>query len=584
MKQKRLVMKRITGYILPAAVMAGLFFLVLLPPVYLFINSFTDSRVALFPGGVTLGNYIQVTHHPEVTALLANSLLFACGSACLACVIGITLAWLYERADLPYKFLIFSLVLIPLVVPGLLFTISWVFLLSPKTGIINHFLVSAAGLSGPPFNIYSFGGMIWVEGLTNTPLVFLLMKGIFSAFNRSWEEAAFLSGASKRQVFYFINLPLAKPALFSAWLLVFIKGFTEFDVPAVIGLPAGYRVITSHIYTLLRNYPVDYGLASAFSMLLVIIIILAVWLNKGIFRESLRYATIKGGGYRPPARERGFGTHLALIAVILYLFISTVLPFFVLLWSSLQPYYGVPGPESLKNLTFDNYVTLFRYPNISGAFLRSFWLSVTAGVIVMALSVMTGMYTVRSRLPGRNLLDGLVTLPMIFPGIVLGTAIILVYLRLPLPVYGTVLLLLIGYVTHGLPYGVRYTSAALVQIHPELEEAALLCGATKLQQVCRITLPLLRASLISGFLYIIVLTMRNLSIALLLYKPGSEVLSVAVWDLWNTGGYVTLSALGSLLIIILLILAFLAGKLDIPGFGAVDYRSGGTDVIDKRAK
>lgn len=581
MKQKWFQMNRIPGFILPAAVTAGLFFLVLLPPLYLFINSFTGSGGAFFPGGLTPGNYIQVLHHPEITALLANSLLFACGSACLACATGITLAWLYERAGLPYKFLIFSLLLIPLVVPGLLFTISWVFLLSPKTGIINHFLVSAAGLPGPPFNIYSFGGMIWVEGLTNTPLVFLLMKGIFAAFNRSWEEAAYLSGAGKRQVFYFINLPLAKPALFSAWLLVFIKGFTEFDVPAVIGLPAGYRVITSYIYTLLRNYPVDYGLASAFSMLLVIIIVLAVWLNKGIFRESLRYATIKGGGYRPPARERGLRTRLALIAVILYLFVSTVMPFLVLLWSSLMPYYGLPGTDSLKNLTFSNYATLFRYPNISGAFLRSFWLSIAAGVIVMALSVMAGMYTVRSRLPGRNLLDVLVTLPMIFPGVVLGTAIILVYLRLP--VYGTVLLLLIGYVTHGLPYGVRYTSAALVQIHPELEEAALVCGATKLQQVCRITLPLLRASLISGFLYIVVLTMRNLSIALLLYKPGSEVLSVAVWDLWNTGGYVTLSALGSLLIIILLLLAALAGKLDIPGFGAVDYRSGGADVIDRRA-
>jgi iron(III) transport system permease protein len=385
-------------------------------------------------------------------------------------------------------------------------------------------------------------------------------------------------------VFYFINLPLAKPALFSVWLLVFIKGFTEFDVPAVIGLPAGYRVITSHIYTLLRNYPVDYQLASAFSMLLVIIILLAVWLNKSIFRESLRYATIKGEGYRRPAMERGIWTYIALIAVILYLFISVVMPFLILLWSSLQPYYEVPGIESLKNLTFANYVTLFRYPNISGAILRSFWLSITAGVIVMMLSIMTGMYTVRSRLPGRSLLDGLVTLPMIFPGVVLGAAIILVYLRLPLPVYGTVLLLLIGYVTHGLPYGVRYISSALIQIHPELEEAALVCGATKLQQVLKITLPLLRASLISGWLYIIVLTMRNLSIALLLYKPGSEVLSVAIWDLWATGGYVTLSALGSLLIIVLLLLAVLAGNLNKPGFSAIDYRSGGADVIDERTK
>lgn len=582
--QKWHQIKRIPEFILPSAVLAGLFFLVLLPPAYLFINSFTDSSGVLFPGGFTLGNYIQVLTHPEITNLLANSLFFACGSACLACMNGILLAWLFERTDLPFKFLIFSLILIPLVIPGVLFTISWVFLLSPRTGIINHFLVLAAGLASPPFNIYSFGGMIWVEGVANTPLVFLLMKGIFRTLNRTWEEIAYLSGANKRQVFFLINLPLVKPALFSVWLLVFIKGFTEFDVPAVIGLPAGYRVITSHIYTLLRNYPVDYQLASAFSMLLVMIILLAVWLNKSIFREPLRYATIKGEGYRQSARERGRWTYIALIAVILYLFISVVMPFLILLWSSLQPYYEAPGIESLKNLTLDNYATLFRYPNISGAVLRSVWLSITAGVIVMVLSIVTSMYTVRSRLPGKCLLDGLVTLPMIFPGVVLGTAIILVYLRLPLPVYGTVLLLLIGYVTHGLPYGVRYTSSALLQIHPELEEAALVCGATKLQQVCKITLPLLRASLISGFLYIIVLTMRNLSTALLLYKPGSEVLSVAVWDLWTTGGYVTLSALGSLLILVLLLLAVLAGKLNKTGLGAIDYRSSGAHVIDRRTK
>lgn len=538
-------------------------YIAVIPLGFLLWQSFFTPQTAIKPAVFTFGNYITAYTDPDTLRLFLNSLQFAFGTATFAFLIGTTLAWINERTNTPFKSLFFALALIPLVIPGILFTISWILLASPKIGIINLTLMHWLNLTSAPFNIYSMWGMIWVDGLHYSPAAFLLMTAAFRSMDPSLEESAMMSGANVFQVLWRITLKLVWPAIFATVLILFVKAIESFEVPALLGLPVGIRVFTSSIYQAVHRYPSQVGLASSYAVTLLFITTIGIYFISRLSSGGSKYATMTGKGFRPRRIDLGRWRWLAAGVFFAYFSLIVVLPFLVLLWSSFQKFYAVPSVEALGRLTLDPYRFVLSYPNLARSVWNSLMLAVGSATVIMLITSVICWIVVKTKLPGRWLLDNLASLPMVFPGLVLGLALMIFYLNVDIGVYGTMWILLIAYVTRFMPYGLRFNTTSMLQIHKELEESAAMSGASWVTVFRRIILPLLKPGLLAGWIYIMIVSIRELSSSILLYSPGTEVISIVIWELWENGQYVELSALGVLFILMLFVLvmgAQYAGK------------------------
>ena len=457
-----------------------------------------------------------------------NSIEFAAGSALVSLLLGTLLAWLNERTNTPFKKCFFALSVIPLVVPGILFTVAWILLGSPKIGILNLLLQYILDTDYVFFDVYSMGGMIWVAGLHYTPVAFLLMSAAFRYMDPALEESAMMSGANTWQVFYHVTLRLTWPALFGTMLILFIRALGSFEVPALLGLPVGIQVFTSSIYQAIHHYPSQIGLASTYATTLLLITAGGIYFLARISSQGHRYSTMTGKGYRPHPIDLGKWRCLAGTAFALYICWIVILPFLVLLWSSLQKFYRIPQMAALHDLTFDAYRFVWDYPNIGTSVGNSIFLSLGSATLIMLLTAVMSWVVVKTSTPGRWLLDNLASLPLVFPGLVLGLSIMTFYLHVDVGVYGTLWILLIAYITRFLPYGMRYNTASMLQIHKELEESAAMSGASWSTTFRKIVLPLIKPGFVAGWIYIVIVSIRELSASILLYSSGSEVVSVVI--------------------------------------------------------
>jgi len=530
----------------------------LVPLCFLIWQSFETAADADHPAAFTLANYINVYSSAETFRLLSNSVIFAGGAAILALLIGSALAWINERTNTPLKPLFYAISVVPLVIPGLLFAASWIMLASPRIGILNLVLQQALGTRRVFFNVYTLPGMIWVDGIQHAPIAFLLMSAAFKSMDPSLEEAALMSGASALQVMRRVTLKLVLPALAACFLILFVRSIESFENPALLGLPAGIEVFTSSIYEALHGYPSDAGLASTYAVTLLVITSFGVYGQSRLARHGSRYVTVSGKAFRPRVLDLGQWRYAALAFLVLYALLAIGLPFLVLLWSSLQPFYSAPSLAALHHLSPVNYRAVLDYPGILGIVWNSIFLALAAATLVMLLSAVISWLVLRTKVPGRWILDNIASLPMVMPGIVTGVAIMVTYLALGGGIYGTIWILLIAYVTRFMPYGMRFNTSSLLQLHAELEESAALSGASWFTAFRRIVLPLLKPGLMAGWLYIAIVSIRELSSSVLLYSPDSEVLSVVLWEMWQNGQYVQLSALGVLLIAALFVFVLLA--------------------------
>ncbi len=533
-------------------------YIALIPLGFLLWQSFFTPQTATKAAQFTWGNYITAYTSSDTARLFWNSVRFAVGTASLAFFIGATLAWINERTNTPFKSLFFALSLIPLVIPGILFTVAWILLGSPKIGIINLVLISLFNLDGPVFNIYSMWGMIWVDGLHYSPAAFLLMTAAFRAMDPSLEESAMMSGANVFQVLWRITLKLVWPAIFATFLILFIKAIESFEVPALLGLPVGIHVFTSSIYQAVHRYPSQIGLASSYAVTLLVITTAGIYFISKLSNSGSKYATMTGKGFRPRQIDLGPWRWLAAAVFILYFSLIVLLPFAVLLWSSLQKFYSVPSMAALQNLTLDPYRFVLSYPNLGRAVWNSLLLSFGSATVIMLITSVICWIVVKTKMPGRWLLDNLASLPMVFPGLVLGLALMIFYLNVDVGVYGTIWILLIAYVTRFMPYGLRFNTTSMLQIHKELEESAAMSGASWFTTFRRIVLPLLKPGMLAGWIYIMIISIRELSSSILLYSPGTEVISIIIWELWENGQYVELSALGVMFIMMLFVLVMIS--------------------------
>jgi iron(III) transport system permease protein len=535
--------------------------LALVPLVFLLWQSILTPQTAAAPAQFTLENFRTAYASADTARLFFNSVQFAAGAAVLALLVGTSLAWMNERTNTPFKSLFFALTIIPLVIPGILFTVSWIMLASPKIGLINLALQKLLDTDAVFLNIYTMAGMIWVDGLHYSPMAFLLMTAAFRSMDPSLEEQAAMSGASMLQTARLITLKLAWPAALGSLLILFVRSIESFEVPALLGLPVGIHVYTSSIYQAIHQYPSQIGLASAYAVTLLLLTALGIYAQTRLSSADARYSTVTGKGFRPRTIDLGNWRYLTAAIFVVYFVIIVLLPFLVLVWSSLQKFYSAPSWGALGRISLDSYRAVLDYPQFGQTVWNSLVLAAGSATAVMLVSAVISWIVVRTKVRGRWMLDNIASLPLVFPGLVLGLAIMVCYLTVDIGVYGTLWIIFIAYVTRFLPYGMRYNSASMLQIHKELEESAAMSGASWSMTFRRIVLPLLKPGLLAGFIYVMIVSIRELSSSILLYSPGTEVVSIMIWELWQNGQYVELSALGVMLVIALFCLVMLAQLL-----------------------
>lgn len=505
-----------------------------LPPFFFILHTSLVFDRGLQAGSFTIQHFAAIIESlGDVQTLLWNSMIFSIGSSAVAILYGTTLAWLAERSDAPFRKLAYVSAYISFAIPGIIKVVGWIMLLGPKAGILNA--LGNALIGQPFFNIFSMGGMILVESFLWIPIVFLLMSTPFRSMDPSLEEAATTAGSNGWQVFLRVTFPLAVPSVLAVLILTFIRSLEAFEIPALIGIPAGVEVLTTKIYLQIKGGLIPkYGEASAYSVILIAIVALGLIPYYRITGKTYKFTTISGKNYRPHrvalGKWRWLGGTLMLVLPLLQLF-----PIAAIAWSSLLPFAQVPSWKALEMVSFNNYVTAFNDAGIIRSVINSVTVSVTSASVAVVITFFAAWLVVRASIKGRWVLDQMAMLPLVFPGIVMGIAILKMYLILPIPVYGTIWILVLAFIARYVPYGIRFSHSALLSLHKELEEGAMASGASWFQMVRHVVVPLIMPALLAGWIYIFLITFRELSIALLLYSPGSQVVAVTIWELWENG-------------------------------------------------
>lgn len=523
---------------IPCAI--ALVYLVLPPLFFILYSSVTPSDDEL--SGLTFENFANIFESlAQFKTLVYNSMIFSVGSATWALFCGTAMAWLAERSNAPFRAVAYLAAFVSFAVPGLIKVIGWILLFGPEAGYLN---VTVGGLTGimPIFNIFSMGGMIVVEGFLWTPIVFLLMATPFRSMDPSLEEAAVVSGSSDWQVFWKVTLPMAMPSVLSVLILTFIRSLEAFEIPALIGMPAGIDVLTTQIYLQLsEGYLPEYGNASAYSVMLIAIVGLCLVPYYRVTKHAHKFTTITGKGFNPRRKDLGRWRWLGGL-MLLGLPILQFLPLTALVWASFMPYLQVPSWDALSLLSFKNYVEAFSDDKILSSIVNNLVISTVSATACVFVAFLTAWLVTRTNFKLRWILDRLTMVPLVFPGIVMGVAILQTYLTVPIPIYGTIWIMVVAFSARYLPYAMRFSHAGLIGIHRELEESATTSGASWGQVARSIMGPLMMPALFAAWIYIFLITIRELSVALLLYSPGSEVISVVIWELWDNGHVGTLSA------------------------------------------
>ena len=506
-------------------------------------------------GDFSLEWYIQAYTNPRNYGAILNTAIIATGASVIAAISGTFLAWAVVRTDMPGRPFVEMASIVPFISTPFIGALAWILLGSPEVGLVNQFWRFLGG-SDALINIYSISGIIFVIALYEMPFVFLMVGGALRSMDPTLEEASLSSGASIWSTTVRVTLPLVLPAIMASSLLVFVLAAEQFGVPAVLGTPSRIRVLTTSIVQTEAFYPPRHGLGAALSVTLLVIALAGLWLQRRVL-GSRSFTTVRGKSSHPNRIRLGPFRWVVLAICASYLLLAVVLPLVTIFLSSIRTIWT--SDFRWEQFTLENYRwVLFDYPITQHAVLNSLFLGVVGATATILLAAVISFLTLRTRLPGRQALDYLAMLPLGFPGVVLAFGMLQAWINPPLVLYGTIWILFVAYATRYLPIGVRSTSATLVQIHPELEESSLSCGANWLQTFKNITLPLLRPGIIAGWVLLFVAFTRELSASILLYSPGREVLSVAIYDLYQNGQFREISALAFLQIVVSVLMLGLA--------------------------
>src|SRR6266496_1964834 len=538
---------------------ACLVVLIVLPLSWLAVFSVTDKA-----GHLTLQNFATLFTDPDFLDPLLTTAIIATTSAAICCVVAAPMGWLVSRTDMPGRQFIRALVTASFVTPPFLGAVAWELLATPNSGLLNQLyrLVTGAEADAHLFNIYSLTGIIFVISCYTFPFVFVLVANALDNMPGELEDASAILGGKAWTTARRVTIPLALPALVAGALIAFLQAMTLFGSPAILALPAGFHTMTTKIWSLFQ-YPPKPELAAAASLPLLLLTIVLLRAEHLILGRR-GYAVL--GGRPGDARliRLGAGKWPALALCFLVLLNPVFLPYGALLNAAFSPV--ATQLSSLHSFTLHNIEFVFFELSTTQLALRNtFLLGVLAATLGTLLAVVIAYLTTRRAIAGYRVLGFLATAPVAIPGIVLGVGLFLAYTRPPFVLYGTLWILLIAFVTISLPAAYQQLQSAIRTVHPELEDAGRILGATRLQALRHVTAPLLRSGVIATWCFIFVGVIRELSAAIMLFTSQTKAVSVLIFDLNESGDLGAIAVLGLMMLAITYAIVVLVNR--IPGFG-----------------
>ncbi|MBM4263508.1 MAG: iron ABC transporter permease [Deltaproteobacteria bacterium] len=529
--------------------------LILAPLAVVFYLSFFEGSLLDAVNHYSLNNYKNVFGELFTYKVLWNTAGFSFVALVVSFFFGIPTAWLVERTDFPGKTILLTFMTIGLLIPGFAVAMGWLFLLHPRIGIVNQYLQDTFGFIDAPLSITTITGMGWVQGLNLTPVAFIMTAGAFRAMDPKLEEAAEASGASTARMISTVTIPLIWPGVLAAAIYIFTVGLSAFDVPAIIGW--SNRIFTFSTYMYLMVSPQEglpkYGASATFSIIGIILAAILGWWYARVQKRSHQYEVITGKAYQPKIVRLGKRAIVAWLFIGVYLILSKLIPLAMLLWASLLRYFEMPSVDAIARTSLQNYVGLPWELVMRGAGNTSILMLLTP-TITMVVSLVFAWVVLRSKIRGRFLFDFFAFLPHAVPNIIFAMGAVLLALFVLkgfIPIYGTIWLLLLLYVIVRMSYGTRMMNSSLIQIHRELEEAAYVSGGSTWSVVRRILVPILTPPILYGWLWIALLTYRELTLAVLLSRAENTTLPVVVWSIWLSGGFGQAAALTTVMLCVL---------------------------------
>jgi len=504
---------------------------VFLPLFALVASSFRVLDGLGFSSHWSFGNYQEIIHHPKLRDAFFNTLVIATGATLLSAVVGVSLAWLNARTNCPWRDKLEPFNLIPYFLSPFVGAIAWHNLASPKVGLLNALWTWATG-SGPILNVDNIWGVIWVTAIFHAPLVYLFVVGSLRRMDPSLEDSARTTGAGLVRTTLTVTLPLVLPAILSGMIICFVTSAGEFGVPFKLGAPYGYPTYTTEIFTYAVGDDANYYMGAAMSMVLGAITAVLIYVQRRIIMPR-EFTTVTGKGFRPNVIDIGRWKWVALGYNLVYLFVAVVLPLTALVIVSLHRVwqgYIIPNQISLWNY---RKILFFWWPEHIAAATNgignSLILAFAGASAAMVLAIVMSFMIHRRKGFGSGLLDYLCVIPIGFPGIVLAMGVLVAYIKTP--IYATLWILLLAYVTRFFPYGQRNVSSILLAVSEELDQSSRMAGATWLTTLRRITLPLLKPGIFAGWVLLFIIFLRELPISIILYSAGTETLSVGIYYL-----------------------------------------------------
>jgi iron(III) transport system permease protein len=511
----------------------------------------------------TLANYRELLTDPFVLQVIKNTLIFAVSSTLVALVIGLPIAWLVERTTLPGKTLVYTLMTLGLLIPGIYTAMGWTLIAHPRIGIMNRWLIDLLGLESGPINIATPIGMGFVQGLSLASLAFILTAQMFRAMNPSLEEAAKVHGMGFGGTFRRITLPLAMPGILAAVIYIVTIGLATFDIPAILGL--GNRVYMLSTFIYLKVHPQgsglpEYGITGAVGVFMIAIAgLLTLWYGQ-VLKQGHRFEVVTGKGYRPALIDLGGWNIASWSFIALYAFMSKLLPLLMIAYAALTPYFAPPSWEMMGRLSLVHFFQMDWELVLRGA-KNTVTLVLVVPLLVVLFAFCISWLVVRSRRRARYILEFGAFLPHALPEVILAIGALLLALFVlgdAVPLYGSVWLIALVYVVARLAFATRAMNGSLLQVHKELEEAAFVAGLSNFRTAWRILLPLVRPAVMSVWIWTALLVYRELTVAVFLTVQDNITLPAVVWSYWYSGGINKASAVTLVMTLVLtpLILVF----------------------------
>lgn len=528
---------------------AAIFILSVWPMIWLVVGSLTETD------GYGLGRYRELMDKFRFADVLINSWVFALGTALSAMVLGVTLAVLVARTDMPFKRPARLLAVLAFVSPPWLTAMAYVYLASPNAGYINEVLAAVIGVK--PFDVQTMTGMIFVSALFLFSFVFLTVEGALASLDGSFEEAARVSGASPWRVITTVTLPLVTPAILSATVFSLIISWGLFAVPAILGMPSRVYVFATQLYLFLNAFPPRLELAAAMGVIFVFTAVLLGALVWAVRRQSQvnRFAVIAGKGVKAAALPLGRWRWLAVGFVVTLGLLAVIGPYSVILWMSLKTNWF--GGGGFSDLSLENFrYIVFEYLAFWQITGNTFKVALIEVAIVLAVAISVGWVARRTRLPGRGLLMGGAYYTVLVPSVAFLAAVLWAWIGSPIGLYGSLLLIAMTQAARSLPIATRNISDGLGQIDDALEEAATICGASRTRVAFSVTLPLMRPVLLAAFTVVFLSALRDLNTPLFIGGGATEsmTLAVTIFHFWSETRIGEAAALTIILLLITLLI------------------------------